>query len=212
MIDPTNVTNFDRTDAELEEWWIFSTIVAGKTASTQAKLLDKFFAEARGELKGMIVPPNNPFGIIRNLEPYCLECSLNSNSCRCELDYDSVCDPLHDLMSLAHIGQYKRLLRCWRESLNLDLRNDPVEAFEAIHGVGPKTARMFLMHSRPNQRFAALDTHILKYLGVNGFDVPKTTPSGKQYYFLEDAFLALADAAGESPADFDLKIWKSYAR
>jgi thermostable 8-oxoguanine DNA glycosylase len=116
-------------------------------------------------------------------------------------------------MKEAHIGQYTRLVRCWRESLSLDLRNDPVEAFEAIHGVGPKTARMFMMHSRPDQRLAAIDTHVLKHLRANGHDVPSATPSsGKLYRKLEEAFLALADEAGESPADYDLRVWKSYAR
>jgi hypothetical protein len=189
MIDPSDVTKFDRTDDELETWWLFSTIVAGKTAATQAKFLDQFLTNAGVE--------GSPFDIIRTL--------LGRPSEGCY-------SPLEEHMRAAHLGQYSRLTRCWEESLALDLRNDPVEAFEAIHGVGPKTARMFIMHSRPDQRLAALDTHILKLLKTNGFDVPKTTPSGKQYQFLEDAFLALADAAGETPADFDLKIWKSYAR
>lgn len=39
MIDPNNFTNYGRTDHELEEMWLFSVAVAGKTAKTQARLL-----------------------------------------------------------------------------------------------------------------------------------------------------------------------------
>ena len=195
MIDPSDVTKFDRTDAELEEWWLFSTVVAGKTASTQARLLNNFLSLARRGHETpfqtiaaypVMVAPGDP------LHGY---------------------DPLRSYMQQARLGQYSRLVRCWRESLNLDLRNDPVEAFEAIHGIGPKTARMFLMHSRPQQRIAALDTHVLKHLAAHGHTVPRATPSSvKEYRRLEEAFLALADTAGQSPADYDLAVWKSYAR
>lgn len=196
MIDPTDVIKFDRTDAELEEWWLFSTIVAGKTAATQARLLEEFLTRAR---RGAETPfeviaayPETTVTINEKLMPY---------------------DPLLSYMKQARIGQYTRLVRCWRESLTLNLRNDPVEAFEAIHGVGPKTARMFLMHSRPNQRLAAIDTHVLKHLAAKGHTVPKATPPGGTLYRdLEQKFLALADAAGMTPADYDLQVWKSYAR
>jgi len=120
---------------------------------------------------------------------------------------------LLDALQRARIGQYGRLSRCYVESLKLDLRNDSVEAFEAIHGVGPKTARMFIMHSRPNQRLAAIDTHVLKHLKASGIDAPEVTPANsREYRRLEQAFLDLADHAGMTPADYDLMVWKSYAR
>jgi hypothetical protein len=208
MIDPTDVTKFDRTDAELEEWWLFSTIVAGKTAATQSRLLNNFLTHAakNPRFKG----GEGPFEIVRALSvgPKAYDTAGNP----VVLDYEPR-TPLRNYMETAHIGQYTRLERCWRESLSLDLRNDPVEAFEAIHGVGPKTARMFIMHSRPDQRLAAIDTHVLKHLAAQGHPVPKATPpGGKLYRELEEKFLALADAAGESPADYDLRVWKSYAR
>ncbi len=189
MIDPADVIKFDRTDAELEEWWLFSTLVAGKTAATQARLLEEFLRFAR---RGN----ETPFEVVAAY-PIVTDPFLH--------------DPLLSYMKRARLGQYTRLVRCWRESLKLDLRNDPVEVFEAIHGVGPKTARMFLMHSRPNQRLAAIDTHVLKHLAANGHTVPKATPTGKVYRDLELKFLALADAAGMTPADYDLQVWKSYA-
>ena len=201
MIDPSDVTKFDRTDAELEEWWLFSTVVAGKTAATQARLLDYFLKAAGRE-------GETPFQTISALPIGMIPITTLHVHAEPTVPYD----PLLSYMKQARLGQYRRLVRCWRESLTLDLRNDPVEAFEAIHGIGPKTARMFMMHSRPNQRLAALDTHVLKHLAANGHTVPKVTPSSvKDYHRLEQAFLALADAAGQSPADYDLAVWKSYA-
>ncbi|AFO71701.1 putative N-glycosylase/DNA lyase [Caulobacter phage phiCbK] len=184
MIDPRNVTKFDRTDAELEEWWLFSCIVAGKTADVQAAKLDRMLYAMTG---------GSPFDKLR--------CAIHE-------------DKLRRYMEMFGIGQYGRLEACFTQSVwGLDLRADPVEKFETIHGVGPKTARMFLMHSRPNQRLAALDTHILAHLAEHGVEVPKATPgNAKVYRRLEEAFLALADRAGMSPADYDLMIWTERAR
>ncbi|AXQ68738.1 hypothetical protein HOU00_gp387 [Caulobacter phage CcrPW] len=184
MIDPTDVIKFDRSDAELEEFWLFCTVVAGKTAATQARLLENF---------------------IRSLPPY-------------ERPFDAMArswtdGELMERLQASRLGQYSRLHRCFVESLKLDLRSDPLEAFEAIHGVGPKTARMFLMHSRPDQRLAAIDTHVLKHLRANGVEAPLVTPgSAREYRRLELEFLTLADAAGQTPSDYDLAVWKSYQR
>ena len=184
MIDPSDVIKFDRTEAELQEWWLFSVLVAGKTAITQARLLDRFLTD-NGQ------PGDAPFDVVRRL----------------------VANGTLELrMREARLGQYTRLARCFSDSLMLDLKTCTIEQLEAVHGVGPKTARMFLMHSRPDQRVAALDTHILKHLGEHGHAVPKATPTGAKYRELEAAFLALADAAGQTPSDYDLTIWKSYAR
>lgn len=183
MIDPSDVIKYDRTDAELEEWWLFSCVVAGKTARTQARLLEKF-------LTGLGFPNVSPFEGMR--------AAVRTGT-------------LLDHLKASRLGQYTRLARCFEESLTLDLRHDPVEAFESVHGVGAKTARMFMMHSRPDQRLAAIDTHVLKFLKTRGLDVPKATPSGRKYRELEEAFLRLADEAGKSPSDYDLEIWKSYA-
>jgi hypothetical protein len=185
MIDPADVTKFDRTPAELEEWWLFSTVVAGKTATTQARLLDGFLNDNRQS------SDESPFAVVRRL--------VLSGS-------------LGERLQHSRLGQYRRLLRCWQESLHLDLARAPVEAFEAVHGVGPKTARMFILHSRPDQRLAVLDTHVLKFLRASGATTLEATPSHPTTYRrLELAFLNHADAAGHSPADFDLRVWKTYA-
>jgi thermostable 8-oxoguanine DNA glycosylase len=70
------------------------------------------------------------------------------------------------------------------------------------------------MHSRPNQRIAVLDTHILHWLRDQGVAAPKTTPlkGSKKYKDLELTFLTLADKLGEDPAILDLRIWNEYSR
>jgi hypothetical protein len=44
MITPTTITNYNRTEEELEEFLLFSILVAGKGAEQQAKKLDAFLA------------------------------------------------------------------------------------------------------------------------------------------------------------------------
>lgn len=90
----------------------------------------------------------------------------------------------------------------------LDLKKCSVADLEGLYGVGMKTARFFVLHTRRNARVACLDTHVLKWLAYfSGYDVPHTTPSKTKYLLLEQVFLGVADALKISPADLDLKIW-----
>lgn len=185
MIDPFNVTNYNRTTAELQEFWLFCLCVAGKTASTQAKLLDGF-------LKASRLDEDTPFQVIQSL-----------------VDDDD----LLPMVQLSRLGQFNKLAKAFEQSLTLDLKTCTVEQLEAIHGCGPKTARFFLLHSRKGARVAALDTHILKHLNAHGIKAPATTPSSKkEYRRLEAEFLKLADAAKMDSADYDLMIWKHYTK
>jgi hypothetical protein len=184
FVDPDNITIFDRSDADLQLFLLFSFVVAGKTAITQARLLEAFM--------NALPEGDTPFEKIGK----------------------AVADGSFDVtLRESHLGQYGRLGRGFRESLHLDLRTCSVEDLEAIHGCGPKTARLFIMHSRPDQRIAAIDTHILKHLRTKGHEAPLNTPTaGPTYRRLETAFLHLADQAQMSPADYDLMVWKSYSR
>ena len=98
------------------------------------------------------------------------------------------------------------------EALKLDLRTCSIEDLEKIKGIGPKTAKAFIMWSRPNIQQAILDTHVLKWLKSQGVDnVPKSTPSrGSTYDRLEQEFLSRVPE-GMTPAEFDLVIWRSYS-
>ena len=57
------------------------------------------------------------------------------------------------------IGQYGRMARAFWEAANLpyDLREVELKDLMRVHGIGPKTARLFLTHTRQNQRLAVLD-------------------------------------------------------
>jgi thermostable 8-oxoguanine DNA glycosylase len=86
------------------------------------------------------------------------------------------------------------------------------EELEKIYGIGMKTSRCFLIHSRKNARYAGLDTHVLKFLRAKGVqDVPKSTPTSRKLYLrLEAEFLKLSDESGKSVADLDLEVWNKY--
>ena len=111
------------------------------------------------------------------------------------------------------IGCYNHKAKTFIQLANseLNLKSCSVDDLENIYGIGPKTARCFLIHSRPNMRFAGLDTHILKYLRGLGYEVPKTTPIGKKYKEIEQILLNLVDKSGKSVAEFDLEIWRKYS-
>ncbi|MFA5048262.1 MAG: hypothetical protein WC516_04540 [Patescibacteria group bacterium] len=106
-------------------------------------------------------------------------------------------------------GNYNKINKCLRELVcsNINLRTCSVEDLEKIYGIGPKTARFFILWTRPNAKCAALDVHVLRWLGKQGYKVPKSTPNGKQYKELEQAFLDEADKLNMTPSELDKKIW-----
>lgn len=120
---------------------------------------------------------------------------------------------LHNALVAAKVGQYTRISRALTESLGLDLFTCTLEDLMAIHGVGPKTARFFLLHTREDCDYAVLDTHILRYLKTEcGFsECPIVTPHNReQYERWEKCFIAVVrNTFGGLPlAQVDLLIWK----
>lgn len=197
LIDPEDITRFDRTDAELQAFWLFSLVVAGKNARTQARLLDGFIRKLGGD---------TPFDGIRR--------AVAKKS-------------LLRRVKASRLGQWTRLTAAFAASVDLDLRTCTAADLEAIPGCGPKTARLFLMHSRPNQRLAAIDTHIIKLFGeheerflsflrergIRRQSLPTATPpAGKLYSAMEGFFLMLADESGTTPANYDLAVWTRFSR
>lgn len=184
MIDPANITNHQATDYELQEMALFWICAAGKNGTVAARLLNNLL-ETINPTKTL------PFQILRTFTVDELAPLLKSTGIGC------------------HGSKAKSMIQL--ASSGIDLRTCSSEDLERIHGIGMKTSRCFLMHSRPNVKVAALDTHILKYLRAQGIDAPKSTPTKKKYLELEEEFLRLAQASGKSVADFDLEIWNSYA-
>jgi len=184
MIDPFNITKYDRTEFELQEFALFCISVAGKQASSTAKRLEKLLNCSDG---------NFPFEKIKNL--------ISKNRLEIELRNCS-------------FGQYSKLIKAFRGLVetNLDLKTCTIDDLEKIHGIGAKTSRYLLLHSRPNMEIACLDTHILRYLKQLGHNVPKSTPTGSRYKKIERIFLEHARELKKDPAELDLEIWSKLTR
>jgi thermostable 8-oxoguanine DNA glycosylase len=197
MIDPTKITNYNLSNSELEKHLFFWVLAAGKKAKTASKNLDRLLLYLESLHRQIYRPLTSaykspsPFKLIRDLH----------------LD-------LADLMKDFGIGCYNHKARTLIDLAHsfLDLKTCTIEDLEKIYGIGPKTARCFVMHTRKNVRYAGLDTHVLKYMRELGYDVPQHTPTGKKYLKIEQQFLELADKSGTSLAEFDLAIWNKYAK
>jgi len=183
MINPMRITNFERTDAELQTFWIFCILVAGKNADNAARVISRLLGRVD-------LTQTTPFQYFRDLGELGIRNSLVA----------------------ARAGQYGRVTRAIMESLNLDLRTATVQDLEAVFGVGPKTARFFLLHSRPGVEVAVIDTHIRKWLNFHLQDVPEHL-TRKQYAELEPIFISLAKSyfPGMAIADVDLLLWAQYS-
>lgn len=182
-IDPHKITDFKRNKVQLQTFMLFSILAAGKNSKIQSEKLERFLYPAK-------VAGITPFDLIKIL-----------------IDHDL----LRHSMEFNKLGQYTRIEKAFAQSIDHNMFHVTLEELEGISGVGPKTARFFLMHSRPNQRVAALDTHILRYIREElGVDTPKSTPSGKRYNMLERVFLSNAKELGKTPADLDLEVWSRY--
>ena len=185
LVDPNNITKFDMSHDELELLLLFWICAAGKKAVVAARNLSALLA--RG---GDCFDLESPLAIVRAFG-----------------------DDLALQMKARGIGCYNNKSRSMLElaASGIDLKSCSVSDLESVKGIGPKTARCFLMHSRRGVRFAGLDTHALKYMREQGLDVPKSTPSGRKYLELEAKFLELADRSGKTLAEFDLDIWRRYS-
>lgn len=183
MIDPHNITDFDRRDEQLQEFALFAPAVAGKTATQITLGLDRFLGAGGSD---------KPFERIREYEQE---------------------GTLTDRIREAGLGKWRILTSCYRSLAagDLDLRSCSLAELETIDGIGPKTSRFFVMHTRPDVRVAVLDTHVLSYLRSLGHEVPKATPqSSSSYARIEKLFLDHAKSIGRDDlAAFDLEIWSS---
>jgi thermostable 8-oxoguanine DNA glycosylase len=195
MIDPYKITKYNRTQNELEEFLLFCIVVAGKTAYIQAQKLNDFLVSVNTRL---CMPENiNPFQSLKSAEQHGI---------------------LLEEIQKAKLGQYKKIYAGFKYISNcqLDLRKTTTEQLEVIPGVGMKSSRFFLLHSDQifKNKIAILDTHILKFIKENiDHRAPKSTPTIRvTYKYWEDIFLYWCELNNKNVADFDLEVWKSYAR
>lgn len=95
---------------------------------------------------------------------------------------------------------------------NYDLKKCSIEDLEKIFGIGKKTSRAFILHSRKQAKCAVLDCHLLKYLNFLNFpQIPSKTPSNKNEYIrIEKYFLYVCRKLNIHPANLDLEIWKLF--
>jgi len=192
MIDPSNITNFNRTDEELEEFALFCPSVAGKRAEVQAEKLDQLFSG----LEDRFGQELSPFELVRRAATE---------------------STLEEKMREVKLGKYSTLVPCFTAlSMNEteNLRNASVEALKHYPGIGNKTARFFIMHSREDAEVATLDTHVLSWMGEN-LDVevhPNAPRSTREYERLEYHFLKEAERRGRHPARLDLEIWNQRSK
>lgn len=194
-IDPYNITNFNRTEEELQLFLLFCIVVAGKTAYIQAEKLEQFLSSVNERL--MMPEHVKPFQTIISAEQHGI---------------------LMQEIQKAKLGQYRKIYAGFKfiSKNKFDLTKMTPEVLELIPGVGMKTSRFFLLHSDLNwQKYIAiLDTHILKFIKENIDNrAPKSTPTIKTTYkYWEDIFLHWCECNKKNVADFDLEVWKSYAR
>lgn len=120
---------------------------------------------------------------------------------------------LEEGLRQSRTGNYRKFLKCFPQLVKLDAETCTVEELETIHGIGFKTSRFFLLWTRPGVRYAALDTHVMKFLRRLGYTKNKATPgSSTAYQSLEKIFLEIANKVGRSAREFDFAIWDSYSK
>ena len=186
MIDATNITNYNLTDAELETTLMFWVLAAGKNGTRAAKITNEIRTFWDSFSK-----------------------DISTFMCLMQYDIDETVELLKQYKTGCHINKGKTLSQLCRADLNLKTCSS--EDLEKIYGIGMKTARCFIIHSRENAMYAGLDTHMLKYLNSLGHKVPKSTPNNKNLYLtLEKLVLKIAAEQGKTPSEFDLEVWNKY--
>lgn len=201
MINPAKVTNYNRTQSELQEFLLFCINVAGKKSAVEAPKLEVFLERVRN-----ITGEYAPFEGMNRLKH--MRRTWHGN----RLDGDN---RLMEIMHWAAISPYKQRYNSYCDVLKLgDLRTVSLTRLLEVRGVGLKTARFFLSHSRENFDEPMLDTHILSFLRDQGYkDAPKSTPQNVGIYnYYANVFKMFARTLGKSVTDLDLEIWKQYSK
>lgn len=187
MVKPENVPFYNLNDYELQEFLVFCVLVAQKSAY--------YIAKSQVFLMDLLSPktdtPTPQFSIIG-------ETSLEN---------------LIIAMKRSGIGCYNAKSRALKElaGSGLDLRTCSIEDLERIKGIGPKTSRFFVLHTRRDAKCAILDVHILRHMRNYGHTfVPLSTPQNRKTYArLEKLFIQMVPS-GMTIAEYDAMLWTKY--
>lgn len=171
--------------AKLEYKLLYSLVVAGKSATFAERVMQRFFGIKH--VDELATAKRQPFAWVRYLGNN-LETALRSSRSG---NYTKL---THAFMAVAESG--------------INLRTCTPQDLEAIKGIGPKTSRFFILWTRKNESYAALDTHILKWLRYLGHKAPKSTPTGAKYAELEKVFLAEVKKRNTTTSELDYAIWE----
>jgi hypothetical protein len=124
------------------------------------------------------------------------------------------------------LGKYALLGRSFRglAGSGLDLASCSWEELTAFPGIGIKTAKFFILHSRPAQMHGVLDTHVLGWMrehwapaAPRPLAVPRHSPQDPaRYRFWETVYFGMVSARHHRPGEpaaidwarFDLDLWK----
>lgn len=198
MIDFFTLTNFNRPVSQLEEMILALVAAAGHNGPASAKAVDKFLGgirNAKHPLDEKVLDLTSPFDCIKHLGPNHLSYRMKSGGIGC----NSMEKKGGTFWKLANSG--------------IDLKTCAREELCKFKGIGMKTASCFVLHSRPDQKMASLDRHILKIVREKYHEAPKQTPGSlKTYYKWEEVVLDEFVPDNMTPAEFDLSSWISQRR
>jgi hypothetical protein len=131
---------------------------------------------------------------------------------------------LEERLRDVRLGKYSLLGRSFRElaGSGADLGRCSWEELTRFPGIGIKTAKFFVLHSRPREMHGVLDTHVLAWMaehwapaGAGGLPVPRHSPQdARAYRFWETVYFGMVSARhhpGAKAVDwarFDLDLWR----
>jgi hypothetical protein len=132
---------------------------------------------------------------------------------------------LAERLKSVRLGKYTLLVRSFRQlaGSGIDLRSCTWEDLTRFPGIGLKTAKFFVLHSREGEMHGVLDTHVLGWMREHGAPsagrppaVPRHSPQDPAAYrFWETVYFGMVAArrhgAGQPAvadwARFDLDLW-----
>jgi hypothetical protein len=132
---------------------------------------------------------------------------------------------LEERLREVRLGKYSLLSRSFRDLSHsgADLGTCTWEELTAFPGIGIKTAKFFVLHSREGAMHGVLDTHVLSWMsehweagGRGGLSVPRHSPQDpRAYRFWETVYFGMVAARHHGAAarrvdwaKFDLDLWK----